>query len=131
MIRLYAILLALCAAVFAEETPTRDIFQAHLAIWSFELELNRQIPKKSLIEINPHTKAAIKANAHRFLVETREALAKDITLLLAIKDNDVIATLAKQRGLKVYRNSFGKDEWPEWLGLLDEMVKASKQPPSK
>ena len=120
-------LLACVTALQAQEPITRDVFQSHLAIWTFEVSLNRQVPNKALIDINPHTVTIIKTNADRFVTEMRTALAKDITLLLAIKENEAIADHARRRGMKVYRNSFGKDEWPEWLALLDEMATAKKQ----
>jgi hypothetical protein len=123
MIRQLLILIAFGAMLQAQESITREVFQGHLTVWKFEVELNRRVPKKSLIEINPYTESVIRANAHRFVIETREALAKDITLLLAIKENETIAEFARKKGMKVYRNSFGKGEWTEWLALLGEMAR--------
>lgn len=102
-------------------------YKIQLEIWTFEVRLNSYIPKRSLIEVNPHTMRLIRLNAHRFPMETREALVKDITLLLVVKENEVIASHAQRRGMKVYRNSFGKDEWPAWLDLLDDLAKKRKR----
>lgn len=127
--------LATAASLNAQQaTPPRpsvDDFTAHLEIWMFEARLNSYIPKKSIIEINPHTRRLIKEHAHHFILETRAALAKDITLLLVVKQNTSIAEHAQKKGLKVYRNSFGKEEWPEWLALLDEMADGNKKPTPK
>jgi len=106
-------------------------YKVHLDIWMFELQLNRHKTIGAIIEVNPHTRRLIKENAHRFATETRAALAKDITLLLAIKENTPITEFAQRKGLKVYRNSFGKEEWPEWLNLLDEFAKDGRPPTSK
>lgn len=118
---------ALCAQQPAEAAVPFSDFKAHLDIWMFEVRLNSYIPKRAIIEINPHTKGVVRANAHHYPTATRAALAEDITLLLAIKENPAIIALAKRKGIKVYRSSFGKDEWPVWLNLLDEMAKAQGQ----
>lgn len=105
----------------AAEAAERDIAM-HLAIWAFELRLNRFIPKKSFIEINPHTTDYLAKNIHRSLSEARKHLERDITLLLVIKKNQVIAEYARTSGIPVFENSFGKDEWPVWIALLKKMV---------
>lgn len=109
-----------------EQAPPQisvENYKVHLDIWIFEVQLNRHKTVGAIIEINPHTRHLIAENAHRFATETRAALAKEITLLLAIKENTPITQFAQRKGLKVYRDSFGKEEWPEWLSLLDEFAK--------
>ena len=94
----------------------------HLDVWAFELRLNSFIPKKSIFEINPHTRSYLAKNIHLALAEAGARLEKDITLLLVIKENPFIAEKALAAGLKVNENSFHKDEWPAWVQLLKKLT---------
>jgi len=94
----------------------------HLDVWAFELRLNSFIPKKSIIEINPHTRSYLAKNIHLELAEAAARLEKDITLLLVIKENPYIAEKALAAGMKVNENSFHKDEWPAWIQLLKKLT---------
>lgn len=90
----------------------------HLDIWEFESRLNRRIPNKSFIEINPHTTRFLSENIHFDLRKARECLEKDITLLLVIKKNKSIAKRAKLAGISVDEDYFHKEEWRTWIDFL-------------